>query len=312
MSKGLAKLLTTQIDDVEFFVETVKEHRLAIVMRGPGLGAALTGTDPQKTGVSPLPVRALKPDSEKTARRRESVHRTGAQVVGGSSSPANMILVRGFDKYPDLPAFPELFGLRAAAIAVNPTYRGIAKLVGMQVLKVDGGTLADEFTTLEKNWNDFDFFYLHVKNTDIAGEDGDFARKVRVIEEVDALMPRLIGARAGRGHCQRRSLDPGSAQITFVASCADTAVQPVRPRRWHRRIRRTRVRARRAGRIAGKGHDADRVGKRAAHHQVQRVNYRRGMCDMSTSNAYSSDVFSATLFEKMKRINPGDRGYGTL
>jgi 2,3-bisphosphoglycerate-independent phosphoglycerate mutase len=191
VSKGLAKLLTTAIDDVEFFVETVKEHRLAIVMRGPGLGAALSGSDPQKTGVAPLPVRALKPDSEKTVRRvNQFIER--ARKLLADQRPANMILVRGFDKYPDLPAFPELFGLRAAAIAVNPTYRGIAKLVGMQVLKVDGGTLADEFTTLERNWNDFDFFYLHVKNTDIAGEDGDFARKVRVIEEVDALMPRLL------------------------------------------------------------------------------------------------------------------------
>jgi len=191
VSKGLAKLLTTQIDDVEFFVETVKEHRLAIVMRGPGLGAALSGSDPQKTGVSPLPVRALKPDSEKTARRVNQFIERALKLLA-DQRPANMILVRGFDKYPDLPAFPELFGLRAAAIAVNPTYRGIAKLVGMQVLKVDGGALADEFTTLERNWSDFDFFYLHVKNTDIAGEDGDFARKVRVIEEVDALMPRLL------------------------------------------------------------------------------------------------------------------------
>ena len=190
-SKELAKLLTTKIDDVEFFVETVKEHRLAIVMRGSGLGAALTGTDPLKNGTPLLPLRALKPDSEKTAQLvNQFIER--ARKLLANKHPANMILVRGFDKYPDLPAFPELFGLRAAAIAVNPTYRGIAKLVGMQVLKVDGGTVADEFTTLEKNWNDFDFFYLHVKNTDIAGEDGDFARKVSVIAEVDGLMPRLL------------------------------------------------------------------------------------------------------------------------
>jgi 2,3-bisphosphoglycerate-independent phosphoglycerate mutase len=85
-----------------------------------------------------------------------------------------------------------LFGLRAAAIALNGMYRGVAKLVGMQVVKVDGITLADEFTALEKNWNDFDFFYLHVKKTDTAGEDGDFFGKVQAIEEVDALMPRLL------------------------------------------------------------------------------------------------------------------------
>jgi 2,3-bisphosphoglycerate-independent phosphoglycerate mutase len=52
--------------------------------------------------------------------------------------------------------------------------------------------LKDEFELLEKNWNDFDFFYLHVKDTDLAGEDGDFKRKVRVIEEVDGLIPRVL------------------------------------------------------------------------------------------------------------------------
>jgi 2,3-bisphosphoglycerate-independent phosphoglycerate mutase len=194
VSKELSKLLATRIEDVEFLVETVKEHRLAIIMRGPGLGSALTSSDPQKNGLPPLPVRALNPDSEKTARLVNQFVERGRKVLVAYTpkQPANMILLRGFDKYPDLPTFPQVFGLRAAAIAVNPTYRGIAKLVGMQVLPVDGGLVTDEFTTLEKNWNEFDFFYLHVKNTDIAGEDGDFARKVSIIEEVDGLMPRLM------------------------------------------------------------------------------------------------------------------------
>jgi 2,3-bisphosphoglycerate-independent phosphoglycerate mutase len=108
-----------------------------------------------------------------------------------ATSSANMLLLRGFDRYPHFPAFLEVYGLRAAAIAVYPTYRGIAKLVGMQVLTVDGAAFADEFATLEKHWNDFDFFYIHIKNTDLAGEDGDFARKVSLIEDVDALLPRL-------------------------------------------------------------------------------------------------------------------------
>ena len=190
-SKELSKLLTTQIDDVEFFVETVKEHRLAIILRGPGLDAALTGSDPLKNGKPPLPVRALTPNAERTARLVNEFIARSRKLLA-DKCPANMILVRGFDSYPNFPAFPEVFGLRAAAIAVNATYRGIAELLGMQVLTVDGATVADEFTALEKNWNDYDFFYLHVKNTDIAGEDGDFDRKVQVIEEVDALMPRLM------------------------------------------------------------------------------------------------------------------------
>ena len=193
-SRELSKLLAARIEDIEFFVETVKEHRLAIVMRGPGLGSSVTGSDPLKNGCLPHPVRALNPESEKTVRLvNQFVERAHKLLLDYTpKQPANMILTRGFDSYPDLPPFPEVFGLRAAAIALNPTYRGIAKLVGMQVLPVDGGSESDEFTTLEKNWNDFDFFYLHVKNTDIAGEDGDFARKVSIIEEVDRLIPRLI------------------------------------------------------------------------------------------------------------------------
>ena len=197
VSRELSKLLTTKIEDVEFLVETVKEHRLAIVMRGPGLGCELTGSDPQKNGLPPLPVRALNPGSEKTARLVDQFVERARKLLEAYTpeQPANMILMRGFDNYPDLPLFPQVFGLHAAAIALNPTYRGIAKLVGMQVLPVEGGMVADEFTALEKYWNEFDFFYLHVKNTDIAGEDGDFARKVSVIEEVDGLMPRLMALR---------------------------------------------------------------------------------------------------------------------
>jgi 2,3-bisphosphoglycerate-independent phosphoglycerate mutase len=192
LGRELSRLLETiKIDGVEFFVKTVKEHRFAFVMRASGLGEALTGTDPHKTGAPPLYVRALQPDSVEAARLVnqfiEQAHRLLADRY-----PANMILLRGFARFPTMPAYREVFGLHAAAIAVNGMYRGVARLVGMTLLGVDGQTLADEFATLEQNWNDFDFFYLHVKQTDTAGEDGDFARKVRVIEEVDSLLPRLM------------------------------------------------------------------------------------------------------------------------
>jgi 2,3-bisphosphoglycerate-independent phosphoglycerate mutase len=191
VNRELASLLRTiKIGGAEFFVEPVKEHRFVFVVRGPGLGDALTETDPQKTGVPALPVRALEPDSEKTARLMNQFIAQARELLA-DRHPANMILLRGFAGCPTLPTYPELFGLRAAAIALHGMYRGVAKLVGMQALNVEGEGIADEFTTLERNWNDFDFFYLHVKKTDTAGENGDFAGKVRVIEEVDALMPRL-------------------------------------------------------------------------------------------------------------------------
>ncbi len=191
-SRELAQMLRTiQIEDVEFFVEPVKEHRFAFVMRGPGLNDKLSETDPQKIGMPPLPVRALDKKSQKAARIANLFIEEASRRLA-DCQPANMVLLRGFAKFPAIPSYAEIFGLRAAAIAVNGMYRGVAKLVGMQPVKVDGDTLDAEFSALEKNWNDFDFFYLHVKKTDTAGEDGDFYHKVRVIEEVDSLIPRLM------------------------------------------------------------------------------------------------------------------------
>jgi 2,3-bisphosphoglycerate-independent phosphoglycerate mutase len=103
-----------------------------------------------------------------------------------------MITLRGFARLPRIPTYPELYRLHPAAIATNGMYRGVARLAGMEVLDVCGDTVADEFETLEKHWNDFDFFYLHVKKTDTFGEAGDFEAKVRAIEEVDALLPRML------------------------------------------------------------------------------------------------------------------------
>ena len=188
----LVKILRTiKLPGVKVFVETVKDYRFVLVMRGAGLGDALSETDPQRLGVPALPVRALDTKSRKAARLANQFVKQAAKLLAGKH-PANMVLLRGFAKRPAIPSYEERFGLRAAAIAVYPMYRGIAKTLGMQVLPVAGESIADEFTTLEKNWNDFDFFYLHVKKTDSAGEDGDFARKAHVIEELDAQLPRLL------------------------------------------------------------------------------------------------------------------------
>ncbi len=192
VSQELAQILRTiHIEGVEFFIEPVKEHRFAFIMRAPGLSAALSETDPLKVGVELLPVRALQPDAEKSASLVNDFIRQARQLLAGKQ-PANMITLRGFDRLPTLPTYSERYGLNAAAIVVNGMYRGVARLAGMEVLKVDGDTPADELTSLEKHWKDFDFFYLHIKKTDTFGESGDFAGKVGVIETVDALVPRLL------------------------------------------------------------------------------------------------------------------------
>jgi len=195
MGHELAHLLRTiGIDGVELFVEPVKGHRFAFVMRAVDLGAALSESDPHKNGARPLPVRALHPDSELAALVANGFIEQARRLLAGRR-PANMILLRGFAGHPNLPSMQDTFGLRAAAIARNGMYRGVARLLGMTVLPLQGNALADEFAALEQYWPDFDFFYLHVKQTDSAAQEGDFDGKVRVIEEVDALIPRLLALR---------------------------------------------------------------------------------------------------------------------
>lgn len=192
VGRELSELLRTiKVEGVEFFVRTVKEHRFAFVMRAPGLGDALTETDPLKVGAATLPVCALNGESDLAAHFANQFIEQ-ARCLLADKHPANMITLRGFAKLPHIPTYPELYRLNPAAVAINGMYRGVARLAGMKVLDVCGDTIADEFATLEKYWNDFDYFYMHVKKTDTCGEAGNFAGKVHVIEEVDALMPRLL------------------------------------------------------------------------------------------------------------------------
>jgi 2,3-bisphosphoglycerate-independent phosphoglycerate mutase len=183
------RLRGIRLGGVEVFVEPVKEHRFVLVLRGAGLSGHLSETDPQALDQAPLPVRALAPDAAVTA---ELVNRFVAEAAVrlADAGPANMVLLRGFDQRPALPRFPEVFGLRAAAIAAYPMYRGLARLVGMDVLKT-GSTFADEVATLAAHWDTYDFLFLHYKDTDKAGEDGDFAGKVAALERLDAALPAI-------------------------------------------------------------------------------------------------------------------------
>jgi len=183
-------LRTIKIDGVELFVEPVKEHRFALVLRAPGLGAALSESDPLVTGAAPLEIHALDEPSRRTAWIANEFLAQARALLQNQS--ANMVLLRGFAKFPVVPQYPDIFKLHPAAIAINGMYRGVARLVGMDVLEVDGTSLADEFTTLEKHWQEYDFFYLHYKKTDTCGESGDFDGKVAAIEEFDAQLPRLL------------------------------------------------------------------------------------------------------------------------
>ena len=178
------------IENTRIFVRPVREHRFIIVFRGDGLNPGVSDSDPQQLGVSPKVATALQPEAAKTASIANKFI-SQAKSILAEQHPANMLLLRGFSERPEFPAMGEIYRLKPAAIAVYPMYRGLARLLGMEILNT-GTSLEDEIKTLKENYSNYDFFFLHVKGTDSAGEDGDFERKVRVIEELDRALPSLI------------------------------------------------------------------------------------------------------------------------
>jgi 2,3-bisphosphoglycerate-independent phosphoglycerate mutase len=183
------KLREVKIPGVDVFVEPVKEHRFVIVFRGKGLGGHVHDTDPQRTGVPPLEAKAANEDSEKTAEVTREFVKQACAILKGQPK-ANGVTLRGVSGKPNLPSYEQVYGLRAAAIAVYPMYKGLARLVGMDVLGKPQ-SLDDEMTVLEQNWSKYDFFFIHFKYTDSSGEDGNFAAKVKRTEEFDVAVPRI-------------------------------------------------------------------------------------------------------------------------
>jgi 2,3-bisphosphoglycerate-independent phosphoglycerate mutase len=184
------KLRQIRMPGVELFVEPVKDYRFVLVLRGSQLADGLTETDPQVTGVPPLPVEATRPEAEATAVLLNQWV-AEARALLADEHPANSLNLRGLAKVPPIPKMPDMYKLRMAAIATYPMYRGIARLVGMDVLKT-GETIEDEVATLREHWDAYDYFFFHVKKTDSNGEDGNFAGKVAVIEHVDELLPEIV------------------------------------------------------------------------------------------------------------------------
>jgi len=189
MLPRVEKLRQVTVPGVEVFVEPVKEHRFVVVFRGEGLGGNVADTDPQKTGVPPLDPAADDADSQRTAEIAQKFLTAAGELLAGESK-ANGLTMRGFSVKPDLPTYEQVYGVRAAAIAVYPMYKGLAQLVGMEIVG-EPGSLEEEIDVLEQAWGDYDFFFVHFKYTDSRGEDGDFPGKVEMIQKFDAIVPRV-------------------------------------------------------------------------------------------------------------------------
>ncbi len=185
------RLATLELPGVTTEVRHVKEHRFAVVLRGDGLAGDIDDTDPQQTGVPPLPAQPRSEGSRRTADLfNQWIAKANANLKG--EPKANSLTLRGFASDPALPAFPEIYGLRSACIGVYPMYRGLASLVGMDVKDFAGESPEEEFAAVARYWNDYDFFFVHLKKPDSRGEDGDFDGKASAVAAVDAALPRLL------------------------------------------------------------------------------------------------------------------------
>jgi 2,3-bisphosphoglycerate-independent phosphoglycerate mutase len=183
------KMQGIRIPNVEIFVEPVREHRFVLVIRGENLGDAVNDTDPQQTGHKPWLAKGSDPASEKTAQLVNQFVAEAA-VVLKDESPTNMVTLRGFARYPKIEKMQDVYGVKPAAIAVYPMYKGLGRLVGMDVIDA-GSTLGDQAETLRRQWANYDFFFMHFKYTDSTGEDGNFQAKVEMIERLDAELPKI-------------------------------------------------------------------------------------------------------------------------
>jgi 2,3-bisphosphoglycerate-independent phosphoglycerate mutase len=183
------KLQGITVPGVEIFVEPVREHRFVVVFRGDELGDSVNDTDPQQTGQAPLHAVGEDKASQNTARAVNQFIAEAARVLK-EDAPTNMVTLRGFARYPKIETVQEVYGVKAACVAVYPMYKGLARLVGMDVLDA-GATLGEQIETLRKAWDRYDFFFLHYKYTDSTGEDGNFAAKVEMIEKLDVEIPRI-------------------------------------------------------------------------------------------------------------------------
>ncbi|MEJ7555007.1 MAG: 2,3-bisphosphoglycerate-independent phosphoglycerate mutase [Aquificaceae bacterium] len=184
-----------EVDGVRVFFAPGMEHRVALLLRFPEAlpegSDRIRDTDPQKEGLEPIEPKGLNEASEKVAHVLRRLLEKIEEVLADEPK-ANYMLLRGFSQKPKMESFEERFGLKACAIAVYPMYRGLASLVGMELIDFEGQSIQDQIMALKDVWQDYDFFFLHIKKTDSYGEDGNYEGKIRVIEEFDKHLPELL------------------------------------------------------------------------------------------------------------------------
>lgn len=207
-----------KVDGVEIHLRHVKEYRAAMVLRGEDLGGSIADTDPQATGKEPLPAEPSipGPENRKTSEILNEFLKQAREILRDEPK-ANMLTLRGIDLFEPLPSFQDLYHLNPTSIAVYPMYKGVSRLAGMTVQEEGQETIEDQINILKKVWNDFDYFFIHVKKTDSYGEDGNFEGRISVLEEVDPYVKAI------------RDLNPDVIAVTGDHSTPS----PLKSHSWH-------------------------------------------------------------------------------
>jgi 2,3-bisphosphoglycerate-independent phosphoglycerate mutase len=186
----LAMLRDIHVPRSDIELHAVQDHRFVLRLKGTGLDGEIANTDPGAVGAKPKRAKALTPSAETTADIVNAFVDQSQDRLKGHSA-ANALVLRGFSMLPNIPSFHELYGLRSAALAVYPMYKGLARTVGMDILEC-GKTFPDQLRTLQIHWEKYDYFFIHYKYTDSCGEDGDFLSKVNHIETLDSSIDPLV------------------------------------------------------------------------------------------------------------------------
>ncbi|MEF8847063.1 MAG: 2,3-bisphosphoglycerate-independent phosphoglycerate mutase [Candidatus Paceibacterota bacterium] len=226
-----------EIKGVKFLIKKAYGHRAGLIMRSDKkLSAAITNGDPHQTEVE---VNRIEPkeDSEAAMFTAEVLndflekahnilknHSFNKKREEEGKLPGNYLLVRGAGQLKNVESFSEKYGLKSACIAGGALYKGVGKLIGMDLIEVAGDTglpstdLEAKFEATARNVGKYDFVFTHVKPVDNLAEDGNYQGKKKFIEKIDkAIKPvlnlnkTLVAITADHSTCcdlKRHCVDP--------------------------------------------------------------------------------------------------------
>jgi len=227
-SKELAEVLNgLEINGVKIFLENTTQHRCAVVMRSDGenLSKYVSDADTHEAGdviqecepLNEAEVNGAGDSDREGARKTANIvnrfikmsyelldeHPINAARREKGELPANILLLRGAGSFKRVIPVKERFGFNAACIAGVSLYSGVARYLGMNVL-AHGDTgdpldidLQNKAEATLQALEEHDFVFVHVKDCDNYGHDGDFEGKKNIISMIDKeLVARLKDADA--------------------------------------------------------------------------------------------------------------------